>query len=298
MFRIPSLCDSRLLSYFYWEGRRRQDHLRDRLDPFKNDVNTFIYLIILDADDSPLIENTTSGKDWISFTWKVPEERCRKYVSGIWVTINPWSGTSAHEMERFCPGAPIGNEFIAFNTSSPSFDEILYPCSDYTLEITLGSEKNKIGYSSQIDTMTTPGYDATAQVIENSYQFGINWISFTWSSSVRECQKFLTGYWINVTNVLVEEKFQLQYLNLNCSMKKPIFEIIFNSSLPCAQLEMLPCSGYSISITPEFLIDNSLVTGVSSDLLVGTESGETIHTVFTFKWKIQLIFVQQVNGVK
>lgn len=227
----------------------------------------------------PLVENIRAGKEWISFTWQVSEEKCRKNVSGIWITLNP-SLSGTNQVERFCSADPIENDQILFNTSLPCFGEFLYPCGDYKLKIIFDSSGNKFGQSTEFDTMTTPGSDATALV--DSSQSGVDWMSFNWRSSVNECQKFISGYLLNVTSLL-DDTIQFRNLSSNCSMKTPISQIYFNSSLPCAgNLEILPCSSYSLSITPEYIIENTKITGVSNSMEIGTKSGEIIDIVLLF----------------
>lgn len=166
-----------------------------------------------------------------------------------------------------------------FNTSDSCFNETLYPCSDYELQVSLDSNGTKFGKPRNISAFTTPGDDASAKIISN--QYGVDWISFSWRSTVEKCQKFVIGYRLNISDVF-NGTSQHRNLSITCSANQSIAAVVFNSSLPCADLNILPCSKYLITVTPEFNITGvGCITGVdcmignaSSALEIGSKSGE------------------------
>ena len=223
-------------------------------------------------DVEPIINNVEAGKDWISFVWQVSKEECRKVVSGVWVNMIQFpSLVGDWKVEHFCQANASSQEYITFNTSSTCFlNERLDPCSSYSFEIRLDSNGKRAGQTSEVQKITTPGKDATALV--DDIQYGVNWMSFQWKSSVLECQKFVVGYWLNVTNV-VDGDSQQNRLPRNCSTES-LYEIHFNSSLPCTGLEISPCSNYVVSLIPEYEIEmNVVLTGVEVNTRIGTLSG-------------------------
>ncbi|XP_057380655.1 uncharacterized protein LOC130702955 isoform X2 [Daphnia carinata] len=221
---------------------------------------------------TPVTQNIDAGKDWISFDWQASEETCRKNVTGLWVTMNfipsnqtGWNG----RLQYFCPAASNNDTLISFNTSSDCFNkQILVPCNYYTFEILLDIKK-PVGRTSLVNRTTTPGQDAT--VIINAQDSGINWITFEWQSSVRECQKLITQYHLNITNVFngVSES---KNLSRSCSTDRSV--IGFNSSLPCAGFKISPCSNYSVSLVPRFRIGASIITGIGAVVHIGSKSGD------------------------
>lgn len=214
---------------------------------------------------TPVTQNIGAGKNWISFEWQASLNTCRDAVTGLWISMK-----RSPSNERFCSLESASDKFITFNTSSVCFNETLSPCTPYTFEIKLDID-GKIGQFSMVIEMTTPGDDATALI--SNHKYGMNWISFWWQSSVPECQSFVTGYQLNVTD-LFNGTSQFRNLPRNCSIKTEQPEFIFDSILPCTELEIFPCSNYLISLAPVFRIkDRTVINGVSAFIEVGTQSG-------------------------
>ncbi|KAI9555380.1 hypothetical protein GHT06_017895 [Daphnia sinensis] len=219
---------------------------------------------------TPVTQNIVAGKDWISFEWQASEETCRKDVTGLWITMDsiPSNQTALDKsLQFFCPTDSNDGTFISFNTSSKCLQQILFPCNYYIFEIELDI-KVPVGRTSLVNRTTTPGQDAT--VFINAQDSGTNWITFEWQSSVRECQKFITEYHLNITDVS-NGVSQLKTLSRSCSTNP--FTIGFNSSLPCAGFDISPCSNYLVSLVPRFHIGTSIITGISAVVQVGSKSG-------------------------
>lgn len=173
----------------------------------------------------------------------------------------------SRSLQYLCPTETTGT-FISFNTSSSCFlEQILSPCNYYTFEIQLDIN-GQIGRPSNVNRITTPGYDATA--IISAQDSGTNWISFEWLSSVRECQKFVTAYQLNVTD-LFEGVSQSKNVSRSCSIQPLVID--FNSSLPCSGFEISPCSNYLVSLVPRFHIGDSTITGISAITEIVSKSG-------------------------
>ncbi len=214
---------------------------------------------------TPVTQSIEAGKHWISFEWQASLNTCRDAVTGLWISMKP-----SPSNERFCSLESASDKFITFNTSSVCFNETLSPCTLYTFEIKLDIN-GKIGQFSIVIETTTPGDDATAVI--NNHKYGVNWISFWWQSSVPECQRFVMGYQLNVTD-LFRNTSQFKNLSRSCSIISEQRELIFNSSLTCTELDIFPCSNYLISLAPVFRIGNRTVTiGVSAFIEIGTQSG-------------------------
>lgn len=199
-------------------------------------------------------------------------EKCRKFITGLWVSKIPYSlSVDGGESAQICQANTTSQEFTIFNTSLPCFGESLYPCSDYAFKVTLDFNGEQVGQDNIVQKWTVPGDDATALVYGN--QSGVNWMSFHWQSSVPECQKFVTGYRLNVSDFLTGNS-QERYLPRTCS-EKSLYEIVFNSSLPCATLQISPCTSYLVTLLPEYFIENdTLITGVEEVIHIGTKSGK------------------------
>ncbi|XP_046436944.1 uncharacterized protein LOC124188392 isoform X3 [Daphnia pulex] len=216
---------------------------------------------------TPVTQNIGAGKNWISFEWQASLNTCRDAVTGLWISMKPSTSN-----ERLCSLESTSDKFITFNTSSVCFNETLSPCTPYTFEIKLDIN-GKIGQFSMVIEMTTPGDDATALI--SNHKYGVKWISFWWQSSVPECQRFVTGYQLNVTD-LFNGASQFKNLSRNCSIIiSEQREFIFNSILNCTELVISPCSNYLISLAPVFRInDRTVINGVSAFIEIGTQSGE------------------------
>lgn len=229
------------------------------------------------SDVTPNIVNVRTGKNWISFEWQIMEQSCRNLTTGIWVTVNSYPPT-------FCPGDAANNTFVTFNTSSSCFGEILLPCNEYLFDIAVEYNGMKMENTTFIKDMTVPGNDISAKSL--SHDYGADWLSVEWASSIPECQKFIFEYDVSLTNSFGSPTRKT--LTRSCSLKG-IEKLVFNSSLPCAQLTVYPCSNYSISLTPKFKVKNYTYFGNPLTIRkIDTKSGKILD-IFPFSCFFLLI---------
>lgn len=130
----------------------------------------------------------------------------------------------------------------------------------------------KIHYKKNIRVL---GTDATALILSTAS--GSDWISFNWTSSVKECRRAITGFWLSILPTeedLSENSFQFIgtddcYPNLEESQ-----EFMFNTSSTCssnwASPEILTCSNYQLYVFPQFFnIYNGSLNSTQVDSTTG-----------------------------
>lgn len=95
-----------------------------------------------------------------------------------------------------------------------------------------------------------------------SIDSGSDWISFNWTTSVEDCRKVLTGFWLSIASTEQPGKQDsFQFISMNdcyCNLKEDQ-AIMFNTSKACNSWinpGIFPCSKYEIIIVPQFF--NSL----------------------------------------
>lgn len=225
-----------------------------------------------------LIYSIDSGENWISFLGDVSVNTCRDDVTGFWVKVSATSQSSQGDLELsnnfFCPVGVGGR--IEVNTTSPCIDLVLTSCRSYDLEVAAQVDENVTARAAGFSRMTTPASDATALI--NSELYGENWISFNWTSSAQGyCQLAVTGYRLNLTDN-ASGMSQIRRYPRNCSIDSENYPFVgFNSSLPCANVTVEPCSSYSIAVAPEFTINSDLFVGTENYTFIGTKSGNNRH---------------------
>lgn len=221
------------------------------------------------GDVRTIIDSTLSGKDWISFQWQVDVATCRKKIDGVRVTIGPIGSRDIFH----CNASSEDGALISLNTTDSCFNLTLISCLKYDIQVEAMILGGFIAGPGNASRMTTPGDDSTALI--SMEQYGYDWIYFHLESSAEGlCQRYLSRYILNVTDT-ESRTSQIRKISPNCSTSDDSYPfVLFNSTLPCANLKIFPCSNYSVAVIPEFDLDSVPFLGVQSYSAIGTQSGK------------------------
>ena len=87
---------------------------------------------------------------------------------------------------------------------------------------------------------------------------GSDWIFLNWTTSVEDCRKVLTGFWLGIVSTEQRGKQDsLQFISMKdcyCNLREDQ-AIMFNTSTACQNWDnpgICPCSEYNIYIIPQF----------------------------------------------
>lgn len=155
---------------------------------------------------SLIVNNTESGKTWISIRWRIVQDSCNEDITGYQIDIipNPFYDSLANQSDWprkifICTDTTRDEEgFITTNTTGSCFTDLppLLPCLGYDFHITPEIAGHLVGDSTFIFATTSPGSDAYAVI--SKQQSGVDWLSFQWGlpSSIQRCWSAVAAYQI------------------------------------------------------------------------------------------------------
>lgn len=113
---------------------------------------------------------------------------------------------------------------------------------------------------------------------------GSDWISFNWTTSVKDCRDVLTGFWLSIAPSTFKSRKDdnLQFIPMKdcyCNLKNDE-DIMFNTSFSCSNNwispGIFPCSQYEIYLIPQFF--DSLNGSANPSIITKTLPGDEFKT--------------------
>lgn len=192
----------------------------------------------------------SSGPSWISFQWQASTETCRKKIGSYLVSENL--------PDRPFFSCPTGSsDTVTFNTSLDCFKQNIYSCGDYSLSVSFEMDGKVVGKPTVVNRTTL--FDDLIPFIYPNSSHGLDWFSFQWELSDHNCTKYISSYSLNVTEFFNKTE-EIRSLNITDCLEPATQDLfVFNSSCPNANLSIVRCSSYMVTVLPSLSINNELL---------------------------------------